>query len=235
LSAERSHGDVLVVDDDALVRTLVSRLLVDDGFEVIEAQDAIGAAQLLGAGNPDLVILDVGLPGLDGLELLKGIRRTNDVPVILLTGRSTEADRVRGLREGADDYIIKPFLNGELVARVQSVLRRTRRGTPTPSQPDVLRFGALEIDASAREVRVDDELVELTAREFLLLEFLARSPRQVFNREQLLRQVWESSSDWQDPATVTEHVRRVRQKIEAHPDVPRWVRTVRGMGYRFEP
>jgi DNA-binding response OmpR family regulator len=116
------------------------------------------------------------------------------------------------------------------------VLRRSRRDAPTTAPAeDVLRFGDLAIDAGAREVHVGDRLVDLTAREFLLLEFLARSPRQVFNREQLLRHVWESSSDWQDPATVTEHIRRVRQKIEPAPDAPQWVRTVRGMGYRFEP
>ena len=231
-----AHARVLVVDDDPLIRTLVGRLLQGDGYEIVEAGDAIAAAQLVGSVAPDLVVLDVGLPGIDGLELLEGIRRTNDVPVILLTGRSSEDDRVRGLRQGADDYVVKPFLHGELVARVQSVLRRARQPQTVPaSQPATLRFDELEIDPTAREVRVGDRLVELTAREFVLLEFLARSPRQVFNREQLLQHVWNSSSDWQDPATVTEHVRRVRLKIEPSPDNPRWLRTVRGVGYRFEP
>jgi DNA-binding response OmpR family regulator len=232
--AESTSAGVLVVDDDDLVRGLVVRLLVDGGYQVLEARDAIEAAQLLGSGRPDLVLLDVGLPGLDGLELLRGIRRTSEVPVILLTGRGAEDDRVRGLREGADDYIVKPFLNRELVARVGSLLRRSRR-TAEPQRPEPLRYGTLEIDPCTREVRVGQQLVDLTAREFLLLEFLARSPRQVFSRDQLLQQVWASSSDWQDPATVTEHVRRVRQKIEPDPLRPRWVRTVRGMGYRFDP
>jgi two-component system phosphate regulon response regulator PhoB len=229
---------VLVVDDDPLIRTLVARLLEADGYEVREVGDAIAAAQLLGSDAPDLVVLDVGLPGIDGLELLEGIRRTNDVPVILLTGRSSEDDRVRGLRQGADDYVVKPFLHGELMARVESVLRRARVPQPAGGpveQHEVLAFDDLRIDPAAREVFVGDRVVDLTAREFVLLEFLARSPRQVFSREQLLQHVWNSSSDWQDPATVTEHVRRVRQKIEPNAEAPRWLRTVRGMGYRFEP
>ena len=237
VSTMAATAKVLVVDDDPLIRSLVVRLLEGDGYEVSEVGDAIGAAQLLGSDPPDLVVLDVGLPGIDGLELLEGIRRTNDVPVILLTGRSTEDDRVRGLRQGADDYVVKPFLHGELMARVESVLRRCRvpQHASGPSQRELLVFDDLRIDPTAREVFVGDRLVELTAREFVLLEFLARSPRQVFNREQLLQHVWNSSSDWQDPATVTEHVRRLRQKVEPNPDSPRWLRTVRGMGYRFEP
>lgn len=225
---------VLVVDDDVLVRGLVARLLSGIGYEVAEAEDAIAAAQYLGANTPDLVILDVGLPGIDGLELLERIRRTSDVPVIVLSGRGQEDDRVRGLRQGADDYVVKPFLHGELVARVESVLRRSHRSAPA-REDNVLRFNQLEIDCGSREVHVGPDLIDLTAREFVLLEFLARSPRQVFDRDQLLRHVWNSSSDWQDPATVTEHIRRVRQKIEPKPDSPRWLRTVRGVGYRFEP
>lgn len=236
MTGDGSPTRVLVVDDDPSTRQLVRQLLAEEGYATLEAHDAIAAAHCLGADHPDLLLLDIGLPGLDGLELLKGIRRTSDVPVILLSGRSAEEDRVRGLRDGADDYVVKPFLGSELLARCESVLRRSNRGPLSPAPIDeVLRFGPLAIDATAREVHVDDVLVDLTAREFLLLEFLARSPRQVFNREQLLKQVWDSSSDWQDPATVTEHVRRVRKKIEPTPDAPRWVRTVRGMGYRFEP
>ena len=224
---------VLVVEDESLVRGLVARLLSDSGYQVVEAEDAISGAELIGSAKPDLVILDVGLPGMSGLELLEHIRRTGDLPVIVLSGRGLEDDRVRGLQQGADDYVVKPFLHGELVARVDSVLRRSRAADT--QQDTVLRFPPLEIDVVAREVRVGGRLIDLTAREFVLLEFLARSPRQVFDRGQLLRQVWGSSSDWQDPATVTEHVRRIRQKIEPQPNIPRWIVTVRGMGYRFEP
>lgn len=234
VSVDDPQKTVLVVEDEVLVRELVGRLLTASGYQVVEADDAISAAQVIGSARPDLVILDVGLPGMSGLELLEHIRRTSDLPVIVLSGRGLEDDRVRGLQQGADDYVVKPFLHGELVARVESVLRRSRPGERVT--PDtVLRFHPLEIDLVAREVRVDGRLIELTAREFVLLEFLARSPRQVFDREQLLHHVWGSSSDWQDPATVTEHVRRVRQKVEPHPDSPRWIVTVRGMGYRFEP
>jgi DNA-binding response OmpR family regulator len=233
MAAEESQKTILVVEDEALVRGLVGRLLAGGGYRVVEADDAISGAQLIGSAQPDLVILDVGLPGMSGLELLEHIRRTSDLPVIVLSGRGLEDDRVRGLQQGADDYVVKPFLHGELVARVESVLRRSRSSATAPET--VLRFPPLEIDLVAREVRVDGRLVDLTAREFVLLEFLARSPRQVFDREQLLHHVWGSSSDWQDPATVTEHVRRVRQKVEPHPDSPRWIITVRGMGYRFEP
>ena len=230
---EGPQKTVLVVEDEALVRGLVGRLLSGSGYRVVEAEDAISGAELIGSAKPDLIILDVGLPGMSGLELLEHIRRTSDLPVIVLSGRGLEDDRVRGLQQGADDYVVKPFLHGELVARVESVLRRSRATGTTPDT--VLRFPPLEIDLVAREVRVDGRLIDLTAREFVLLEFLARSPRQVFDRDQLLRQVWGSSSDWQDPATVTEHVRRVRQKVEPEPDHPRWIVTVRGMGYRFEP
>lgn len=228
-----SEKTVLVVDDEALVRSLVVRLLEASDYRVVEAPDAISAAELIGSAKPDLIILDVGLPGMSGLELLDHVRRSSNLPVIVLSGRGLEDDRVRGLQQGADDYVVKPFLHGELVARVESVLRRS--GPSDTTHDTVLRYHPLEIDLVAREVRVDGRLIDLTAREFVLLEFLARSPRQVFNREQLLHNVWGSSSDWQDPATVTEHVRRIRQKVEPHPDSPRWIVTVRGMGYRFEP
>jgi DNA-binding response OmpR family regulator len=233
MGQEGARKTVLVVEDEVLVRSLVARLLSASGYDVVEAADAISAAELIGSAKPDLVILDVGLPGMSGLDLLEHVRRASDLPVIVLSGRGLEDDRVRGLQQGADDYVVKPFLHGELVARVESVLRRSR--PDAGAQDSVLRFPPLEIDLVAREARVDGRRIDLTAREFVLLEFLARSPRQVFDRDQLLRHVWGSSSDWQDPATVTEHVRRVRQKVEPEPDAPRWIVTVRGMGYRFEP
>ncbi len=182
------------------------------------------------------MLLDVGLPGVDGMELLVRIRERSAVPVIMLTGRTAEHERIAGLRGGADDYVAKPFSGGELVARVESVLRRSASAA-TGDAPvgGHLAYGGLVIDPGAREVRVDDAVVAVTAKEFDLLAFLASAPRQVFTREQLLRHVWDSSIEWQDDATVTEHIRRVRRKIEVDPDRPRWLVTVRGVGYRFEP
>jgi DNA-binding response OmpR family regulator len=222
---------VLVIDDDAQVRTLVTRLLAHEGYRAVEASNAVDAEQMLEKDPPDLVLLDVMMPHTDGIDLLAQIRKKSEIPVIMLTGLGDEADRILGLRTGADDYVVKPFSPGELSARIESVLRRSK---PVASG-DVLRFDDLEIDTTTRDVTLAGELVVLTAKEFDLLAFLARSPRQVFDRHQLLTQVWSSSADWQDPATVTEHIRRIRRKIEADPDQPRWLSTVRGVGYRFEP
>jgi DNA-binding response OmpR family regulator len=224
---------VLVVDDEPSLRTLLSRLLEVEGYQVIEAEDGPTALELVGTAHPDLVLLDVMLPARSGLDVLGDLRRTSDVPVIMVSAMAEEADRVVGLKLGADDYVVKPFSAAELSARVESVLRRAaQRGA---SEPERLVFDGLVIDARTREVSVAGEKVEMTAKEFDLLAFLARSPRQVFTREQLLHQVWGSSSAWQSDATVTEHVRRLRRKIEADPDHPRWITTVRGVGYRFEP
>jgi DNA-binding response OmpR family regulator len=227
---------ILVVEDDPDIRLLLCRLLEQEGYEVDAVSDALGAVEQLGAGHPDLVLLDLGLPDVDGMEVLGRIRGRSSVPVIMLTGRTAEVDRIAGLRGGADDYVAKPFSAGELVARVQSVLRRSR-SAEAPHRPTGgrLAFEGLVIDPIAREVRVGGELVSVTAKEFDLLAFLAAAPRQVFTREQLLQHVWGSSTEWQDDATVTEHVRRVRRKIEVDPDRPRWLVTVRGVGYRFEP
>lgn len=222
---------ILVVDDDEDIRALLARTLGADGFHTVLASDAAGAIAAIASRPPDLVVLDLVLGNEDGLDLLGTIRRTNDMPVILLTGKGAENDRVLGLKLGADDYLVKPFSPAELSARISSVLRRSRPGGPRT----ILDFGDLHIDIGTREVSVRGEGVTLTAREFDLLAFMAASPRQVFGRDQLLQRVWSSSSDWQDPATVTEHVRRVRRKIEADPDQPRWLTTVRGVGYRFEP
>jgi len=225
-----SPTKVLVIDDDPQLRTLVSRLLTQEGYEAHVAADADEAIVALEALSPDLVLLDVMLPRTDGIDLLADIRTRSSIPVIMLTGRGDEADRILGLRTGADDYVVKPFSPGELTARIESVLRRSG-----PAPTESLRYGDLAIDATTRDVAVRGEPVTLTAREFDLLLFLASSPRQVFDRQQLLTHVWSSSTEWQDPATVTEHVRRLRRKIESDPDNPRWVCTVRGVGYRFEP
>ena len=223
---------VLVVDDDADVRAMLCRLLDSDGYETMEAATGTELMGTLTQRGPDLVLLDVVLDREDGLDLLTSIRRASAAPVILLTGRDQESDRVLGLRLGADDYVVKPFSGPELLARIGSVLRRAQP-RPEPSSR-VLRFGRLSIDLDAREVSVADTLVETTAKEFDLLAFLAGSPRQVFTRDQLLDQVWRSSASWQDAGTVTEHIRRIRRKLQSVGE-DRWIRTVRGVGYRFEP
>ncbi|MDQ1492472.1 MAG: hypothetical protein QOJ23_4986 [Actinomycetota bacterium] len=227
---------VLVVDDEPMLRNLLSRLLRMEGYTVIEAEDGQRALELVDSHSPDLVLLDVMLPARDGLDVLGDLRRTSEVPVILVSALGEEADRVLGLKMGADDYVVKPFSAAELSARIESVLRRAQmRATVAPGSVNQLAFDGLVIDLQTRDVTVGGERAEMTAKEFDLLAFLAASPRQVFSREQLLRQVWGSSSEWQSDATITEHVRRLRRKIEDDPDRPRWITTVRGVGYRFEP
>ena len=177
------------------------------------------------------MILDIMFPGASGLDLLAEMRKRTDVPVILLTARAEETDRILGLELGADDYVVKPFSPRELVARVRTVLRRAR----PDMVEEVVEFDGFSIDSRSREVIIDGGRVELTAKEFDLLLFLASNPRQVYSRSQLLEQVWDSSPEWQDPATVTVHVRRLRKKLEVDPSQPRWLETVWGVGYRFNP
>jgi len=220
-----------VVDDEPMVCEVVTAYLKRDGFRVETAADGKQALAAIERAVPDLVVLDVMLPNIDGFDVLTRIRRMNDVPIILLTARTEEADRVLGLELGADDYVVKPFSPRELAARVRSVLRRAR---PVASSAR-LQFGELVIDGPTREASVRGAVVELTPKEFDLLAFLAASPRQVFSRGQLLEQVWDSSADYQDPSTVTVHIRRLRLKLEADPEDPRWLKTVWGVGYRFEP
>lgn len=222
---------VLVVDDDPDARWIVTGALAEHGFEVGEAGDGHEAMTQYEARHPDLIVLDLGLPGIGGLEVLKWLRASGDVPVILLTGRGAQPDRVIGLELGADDYVVKPFDARELVARVNAVLRRGR----IDHDEHRLEFGELTIDLQTRDVSQSGELVDLTAREFDVLAFLASSPRRVFSREELLDQVWGSSSEWQDPSTVNEHIHRLRRKLEPTSERPRWIGTVRGAGYRFTP
>jgi DNA-binding response OmpR family regulator len=205
---------------------------------VHELADGAEALRWLEQRRADLVVLDVMLPGLDGLDVLRRVRRAGDAPVILLTARAEESDRIVGLELGADDYVVKPFSPRELAVRVRTVLRRVngRAGeAPGPDELGVLRFDGLRIDLASRDVSVDGRDVPLTPKEYDLLVFLASSPRQVFSRRQLLSQVWDSAPEYQDPATVTVHVGRLRQKLEPDADEPRWVTTVWGVGYRFEP
>lgn len=219
------------MDDEALVREVVAEYLAREGFAVQTAANGETARRFLSEFQPDLVVLDLMLPAISGFDILQEIRRSSDLPVIVLTARADEADRVSGLEMGADDYVVKPFSPRELVARVRSVIRRSAIRT-TSAQ---IRFDELDIDPRRRAVLIGGVPIELTAKEFDLVLYLASNPSQVFSRNQLLEQVWGSSADWQDPATVTVHVRRIRQKLENDPSDPRWLKTVWGVGYRFEP
>jgi DNA-binding response OmpR family regulator len=230
---------VLVVDDEPTVREVVATYLARDGFEVRQLADGGRVMEAIEQFDPHLVVLDVMLPVRSGLDVLRELRSRSELPVILLTARSDETDRVLGLELGSDDYLVKPFSPRELTARVRSVLRRTMAHATASSAGRgaqvTLQFGPLVIDRTAREISVDGTIVSLTAKEFDLLAHLAAHPRQVFSRAQLLNAVWDSDPAFQDPATVTVHVGRLRSKIEADPEHPRWIVTVFGVGYRFEP
>jgi DNA-binding response OmpR family regulator len=222
---------VLVVDDEPIVREVVVSYLEREGYRTLEASDGDSARELIEREKPGLVVLDVMLPGMDGLELCRWVRARSDLPVILVTARGEEVDRIVGLELGADDYVTKPFSPRELAARVRTVLRRAAPGTAAHER---LSFDGLEIDAETREVRKRGDLVRLTAREFDLLWFLANHPRQVFSRDLLMDRVWGYSTAL-DTGTVTVHVRRLREKIEDEPSRPRFLETVWGVGYRFVP
>ena len=222
---------VLVVDDEPIVRDVVVRYLERDGFQTLTASDGEVAMALIEEREPSLVVLDVMLPGTDGLSLCRWIRGRSSLPVILLTARGEEADRIVGLELGADDYVTKPFSPRELAARVRSVLRRADGGSP---QREKLTFGEIELDGVSREVRRAGSLIQLTAKEFELLWFLASHPRHVFSRDQLMARVWGYEAAV-DTGTVTVHVRRLREKIEADPGHPLHLHTVWGVGYRLDP
>ncbi len=222
---------ILVVDDEPIVRDVVVRYLERDGFETLEAADGDTARDLVQRGLPDLVVLDVMLPGTDGLELCRWIRGRSELPVILLTARGEESDRIVGLELGADDYVTKPFSPRELAARVRSVLRRA---APAGAAEERIVFGEIELDAASRQVLRAGEPLRLTAKEFDLLWFLARHPGRVFSRDQLMNGVWGYASAL-DTGTVTVHVRRLREKIETDPSSPRHLQTMWGVGYRLVP
>ncbi|HVM40736.1 MAG TPA: response regulator transcription factor [Acidimicrobiia bacterium] len=224
---------VLVVEDDPTVAEVVERYLEREGFEVTSVGDGAVALERALAEPPDLVVLDLMLPGLDGLEVCRRLRDVAPVPVIMLTAKGDEQDRVAGLDLGADDYVTKPFSPRELTARVKAVLRRAQAPVEASEPPAELVAGDLLIDLAAREVRRNGGLVTLTAKEFDLLSFLAARPRQVFGREELLEQVW--GWTYGDAATVTVHIRRLREKVEDDPSNPRRITTVWGVGYRFDP
>ena len=222
---------VLIVDDEPIVRDVVARYLNRDGFHTLEAGDGDTARELITESSPSLVVLDVMLPGTDGLTLCRWIRDRSDLPVIMLTARGEEADRIVALDLGADDYVTKPFSPGELAARVRSVLRRA---APAPTGAQRLEFDELSIDPGTREVTRNSRPLRLTAKEFDLLFFLASNPRHVFSRDQLMSRVWGYEAAL-DTGTVTVHIRRLRSKIEADAARPTHLETVWGVGYRFCP
>jgi len=234
-TADHTRGHILVVDDEPTITEVLCRYLERAGYRTRIAGDGHTALAAVHERAPDLIVLDLMLPGIDGLEVMRRVRvrdRDRDhTAIILLTARGEESDRVVGLRLGADDYVVKPFSPAELVARVDAVLRRL---DTSPGIEPPLEFGALVIDPTARRVTVGDDEVALTQREFELLLFLARHPGQAFTRNQLMDLVWRYSF-YTDTSTVTVHIRRLRAKIELDPARPRYVDTVWGVGYRFSP
>lgn len=224
---------ILVVEDEPSIREVVALYLERAGFIVSCVEDGDTALAEIEGHDPDLVIMDLMLPGIDGWTLTQFLRERDDTPIIMLTARRDEADRIAGLEMGADDYVVKPFSPQELVSRVRAVLRRTHGSTLKAASKPV-EFDGLHIDPSTRVVRVRGEEIELTAKEFDLLHHLASHPRQVFNRDQILDSVW-GMAEYIDPSTVTVHVRRLREKIESDPSEPTWIQTVWGVGYKFEP
>jgi len=227
---------ILVVDDDQEMTRMLEKYLSNEGYQVTVASTGVAALSAASATEPELVLLDIVLGAEDGREILRDLRSISDVPVIFLTGRGLETERIAGLKLGADDYIVKPFSLGEVSARIETILRRSGVNVAQHAieRPDI-SFGDLQINENTHEVRLAGQLLDLTSKEFSLLSFIATTPRQVYTRSQLLEHVWASSSEWQNEATVTEHIRRLRAKIETDPDHPKWIKTVRGVGYRFEP
>ncbi len=228
-----SGAHILIVEDEPSIAEVVNLYLRRAGYQVQVVQDGQTALNALAEKLPDLVVLDLMLPKVDGLSVTRWLRDRSDVPIIILTARRDESDRIAGLEMGADDYVVKPFSPQELVSRVRAVLRRTRSSEEdAPEHP--LVFSSLTIDPQTRLVNARGLEITLTAKEFDMLWLLARHPRQVFTRDQLLERVW-GLSDFIDPGTVTVHVRRLREKIEMDPSNPNLILTVWGVGYKFEP
>ena len=230
IEAARRTIRVLVIEDDSTVAEVVTTYLRNEGFGVSWESDGQVGLDVALADPPDLVVLDLMLPSLDGLEVCRRLRATAPVPVVMLTAKGEESDRVLGLELGADDYLAKPFSPRELVARVKAVLRRTT--TPVEADGPVVEAGPIRVDIQAREATRDGEALSLTARELELLNFLMRNPRRAFGRDELLEHVW--GYTYGDASTVTVHIRRLREKIEEDPSEPEWIVTVWGVGYRWD-
>jgi two-component system, OmpR family, response regulator ResD len=231
VTARGTRGSVLVVDDEPVITDVVSRYLERAGYSAEAAADGFEALKVAADVHPDLVVLDLMLPGLDGLQVMRELQQRRPTRVILLTAKGEAGDRITGLQRGADDYVVKPFSPAELVARVDAVLRR---GDPEPEREPPIAFDDLEIDPAARMVLVRGEEVQLTVHEFDLLLYLVRNPGQAFSRDQLMDAIWEYTF-YTDTSTVTVHMRRLRAKVELDPSEPRWLQTVWGVGYRFQP
>ncbi len=221
---------ILLVDDEDSIQTLLTYPLRKEGYDVVSARDGREALDEFAAGRFDLVVLDVMMPRLDGIEVCRRLRARSQVPIIMLTARDDEVDKVLGLEIGADDYITKPFSVREFRSRVKAALRRTQMAGSAPDE--VIRSGDLELDGGRRNVTVRGKHATLTYVEFEILAALARSPGRVFNRETLLERVWGDSA-YRDPRTIDVHIRHLREKIEAEPRQPEYIFTVRGVGYRF--
>jgi DNA-binding response OmpR family regulator len=229
-----SETQILVVEDEPSLAEVVSLYLKRAGFQVQVASSGGQAMSILEKRIPDFVIMDVMLPEVDGLSITRWLRNHSDVPIIMVTARREEVDRISGLEMGADDYVVKPFSPQELVSRVRAVLRRVGRDQLGAESEKALTFDSIQIDPRTRVVMVKESQVELTAKEFDMLYLLARHPKQVFTRDQLLERVW-GGAEYIDPGTVTVHVRRLREKIESDPSKPKHLITVWGVGYKFEP
>ena len=224
---------ILVVEDEPSIAEVVGLYLKRSGYQVIFAKDGLEAQNIIESQSPDLIVMDLMLPIIDGFELTRWLRDQSDTPIIMLTARRDEVDRIAGLEMGADDYILKPFSPQEVVSRVRAVLRRTNPQPDETSQQS-LDFPSMIIDPKTRLVTIDGDEITLTAKEFDTLWLLAQHPRQVFTRNHVLERVW-GISDYIDPSTVTVHIRRLREKIEPDPSNPQHLLTVWGVGYKFEP
>jgi DNA-binding response OmpR family regulator len=222
---------ILVVDDEDTIREVVGRYLEREGFSVKEAADGYQALDIIQDGPPTLIVLDLMLPGIDGLTLTQHLRQDRQIPIIMLTAKGETSDRIRGLDTGADDYITKPFSPQELVSRIRAVLRRIEGAAASDSEQPV-QIGEIIIDPVTRNVVLNGQAVSLTAKEFDLLWYFARHQGQVFTRTQLLANVW-GDELYTDPSTVTVHIRRLREKIEADPSQPQYILTVWGVGYKL--
>jgi DNA-binding response OmpR family regulator len=226
---------ILVVDDEPNIREVLHQYLALEGYEVREASDGLEALRMIAESPPDLLILDLMLPGVDGIEVCRQVRRVSAIPILMLTARGDETDKLEGFRYGADDYVTKPFSPREVVVRVQAILRRSDAArVPAMVLEDAMHIGNLIIQPQLRVVERDGNPLELTAKEFDLLHFLALHPRQVFSRQQLLDHVWDTDY-FGDASTVTVHIRRLREKVEIDPARPEHVKTVWGVGYKLEP
>ena len=230
--AEETSGRILLVDDEQAVQTLLTYPLRKDGYEVVSAQDGRQALDLFAEQRFDLVVLDIMMPRLDGIEVCRRLRARSQVPIIMLTARDDEVDKVLGLEMGADDYITKPFSVREFRSRVRAALRRSEMGGGRTSPQDPIVAGELSIDFERRVIEIRGEKVRLTYVEFEILAALALAPGRVLTRENLLEHVWGDSA-YRDPRTIDVHIRHLREKLERDPRSPEYLFTVRGVGYRF--